>query len=173
MGLSSGEENHSSSLFTRLARRKSQTLLKTAFPGLEVCKIKNDCKFVTPKIVRASTIHIQGGKDLKNIEKRRDLSAPKNILTKQSEVGPRKRSDEMNRIFNANKIKRKIGFDLLLDNYKAKIQKQKEIENNENPNNSKENEKPKKWSKKLQKVFAAGKFIGYLKTGITEIKQES
>ncbi len=137
------------SLFTRLAQRRSHTSLRLHYPELPP-QLRIKPRFTTPKIVRAQT-----ATQALRVTPLRNLSAPKTRRKSAHEAG--KKPEEINRIFNADKIKRKIGFDLLLDNYKARIKRSEEATS-----------VGKAGKRKMQKVFAAGKFIGYLKTAVAE-----
>ena len=151
--ISSSTASRSSSLFARLAQRRSQTSLQVRH-NIEVCMMKSQIKFTTPKIVRANTMHIrEEGKRPERVLRfsgsgRGDYSSGQ----KPSKSQPHRRPDEINRIFKANNLKRKIGFDILLDNYKERMKLEK-----------RSSEKVQA-TFRLNKVFAAGKFIGYLKT---------
>eukprot|EP00831_Metopus_contortus_P036810 TRINITY_DN2905_c0_g1_i2.p1 TRINITY_DN2905_c0_g1~~TRINITY_DN2905_c0_g1_i2.p1 ORF type:complete len:276 (+),score=54.04 TRINITY_DN2905_c0_g1_i2:120-947(+) len=117
----------------------------------------SDSKFSTPKIVRAKTVHINE-EDSNEICRSRKFSGE---LSREKDLLKKEDREEINRIFKANSIKRKIGFDILLDNYKKHIhQRLKNAITQSSP------KVPNQKVKDNSKVFARGKFIGYLKTGI-------
>ncbi len=134
----------SATLFSRLAQRRSQTSLQLRHSG--ACWLRPEGRFSTPKVVRARTVHLQEGKSLRKFSGDGYGSGKK-----ESRSQPRGRSEEINRIFKTSKLRRRIGFDILLDNYKERMKR--EFESQRTPSRG-----------TPMKVFAGGRFIGYLNT---------
>ncbi len=141
------EDKPNLSLFERLANRKSSQALRGPLATYRE-------KFESPKVVRALS-------DRQRHMTEDDLGAvygksrpePENAPPKQKQkqllYGARK--EDIERIFKANEIKRKISYDMLLDNYKVHAFTNTAA----NTPTTAAQTTPK------AKVFADGKFIGY------------
>jgi len=124
------------SLFERISQRKSSRNL---------AEFTHNTHFERPKIVRALSEHFSDEKlkEIHEFTKKQNQKSNKN----SDNTSSHENIEEINRIFKANELKRPINYDLILDNYKAQLNKRNASENQT------KNDKPK--------VYVNGKFIGY------------